>query len=79
MCDVPGGQFGKPPIFPKGNSPLWNLYYRKNILKNTSHALIQVASIFLSIDYPNKSNNLLRNSILLKREFPYVMTSHRES
>ena len=79
ICDVPGEQFGKPPIFPKGNSLLSNPYYRKDILKNTSYVLILVASIFLSIDYPNESNNFFRNSILLKREFPYVMTSHRES
>ena len=79
ICDVPRGQYGKPPNFTKGNPPLLSLYYRKDIIKIRSHSLIPVASDFLFINNPYESNNLLRKSIIFKREFPNVMTSHRES
>ena len=38
-----------------------------------------IASIFLFINNPYESNNHLRNCIILKKEYPNAMTSHRES
>ena len=79
ICDVLRGQFREPSNFTKGNPPLLSLYYRKNILKITSHSLIPVASIFLFINNAYESNNHLRDSIIFNKEFSNVMTSHRES
>ena len=46
ICEVAGGQFGKPPEFTKGNPRFLNLYYSNNILKYILNALIIVAYIF---------------------------------
>ena len=73
------GQFGKTPIFTKGNPPLPNLYYRNNAPKTYPMHLLLVVSILLFMNNPYKSNKHLRNSIFLKREFLNVLSSHRES